>query len=449
MAIKCTSIKEGAIWPHQVVALLGVEEGVFPKAEEPTALFDSELESGQRPRKNDRDRTLMLQLLLAPEKKLFLSYSLQEEGGSHLLRELRAFLQEAYGLSLEVEEHPLLPFDPIYFKEGSELATHSNSHYRAALIHAEQQKREFLLPSFYVKRTSQPIEVCASDASLQQLEKFARNPLKYYLNESLQFYPDSLDVDLERGEFSLSPLKRYQLAQKALKGSLDEVIQEARLQGIFPAGTLGALAEDHLIFDVAQRESQLEKLGVEKGDLFEVVLHPFYRQWTQLKPTLFGAPPVKLGGGLEITGTLGPLCSKGLLCFGEDNLEGWVRSWPAYLVFQHLPHLQGELLSMKKGKAMTSSPHDPTEALESYLRYFAKSSVDPSPLMPEWLSFFLSRDVVGLEKKLEQLEVVTTGVFVDPSWQWLVRRDGLPRASALIANWSDLIVQTFGGYFDL
>nr|NGX46600.1 hypothetical protein [Chlamydiota bacterium] len=206
---------------------------------------------------------------------------------------------------------------------------------------------------------------------------------------------------------------------------------------------------DHLIFDVQQREEQLEKLEIEKDALFEVVLHPFYRQWTQLRANLYGAPPVRLEDGSEITGTLGPLCEQGLLYFGEDNLEGWARSWPAFLTLQHLMPLKGTLLSLKKGKVMTCALKDPTDALHRYLHYFGMSKQLTSPVMPEWLTFFLKRDVEGLDKKLQQVEVTSPGNYIDPSWQWLLRRDPCPKAAVLIANWADAVEQTFGGYFEL
>ncbi len=115
--------------PHRVVAILGLNEGEYPRASSPSSLDLI----ARHPRRGDRsaleeDRYLFLEALMAARDALHLSYVAEDasDGGvrnpAAPLAELLAFLDEAHGRTGDIEppwllRHALQPFAAVYFEQ--------------------------------------------------------------------------------------------------------------------------------------------------------------------------------------------------------------------------------------------------------------------------------------------------------------------------------------------
>lgn len=116
--------------PYRVVAVLGLDEGAFPRAAPPSSLDLI----ARHPRRGDRsaleeDRYLFLEALMAARTALHLSYVAEDardgqpRNPAAPLSELLDFLDAAHGLDERAQRpwrvrHPLQPFAVEYFEQG-------------------------------------------------------------------------------------------------------------------------------------------------------------------------------------------------------------------------------------------------------------------------------------------------------------------------------------------
>ena len=234
--------------PFKHVCAIGLDDGVFPSAARPDEfdLMAVAPRRGDRQRRSD-ERNLFLDVVLAAREKLYLSYtgrSVRDNAPlppSVVVAELIDYLAMASAAtpvtpaSIDaarkqlVVEHPLQPFSPSYFDPATDVRRRSfNDEYRAALsARFETSGRDAeaadVTGTLSVPGSSNPgftpspeDEEIAADAqgaffpsplpdagpefravTLQQLERFFRNPSAYLLKERL-------GVDLPETEQALA-----------------------------------------------------------------------------------------------------------------------------------------------------------------------------------------------------------------------------------------------------
>ena len=120
--------------PFKVIALLGMNEGEFPKIDRnPTFdLLTHNFRKGDRSRRAD-DRYQFLEILLSARQQLIMTYigqSISHNDAippSVVISELLEVLQESYQLSDLITRQPLQPFSPRYFDGTSDLFSFSEA----------------------------------------------------------------------------------------------------------------------------------------------------------------------------------------------------------------------------------------------------------------------------------------------------------------------------------
>ncbi len=234
--------------PCQVIALLGMNDGEFPKIERhPT--FDL---LAEHPRLGDRssradDRYQFLEILLSARQQLILTYigqSLRDNSEippSPIVSELLEVLSDGYGLKNLVVHHPLHPFSPRYFR-GDDPALFSYARHdrdTAQRIRAEKQQPA---PWWQCELDAEPIEVI----EIAELLSFYQHPQRYFLQQQLGVQLPRLQVDAEEREpFALNTLDDYQIAQQWLDAQLHDrafSLEKLQAQGRWPAAALGEIA---------------------------------------------------------------------------------------------------------------------------------------------------------------------------------------------------------------
>lgn len=289
----CGMVPQRAI-PFRVVAVLGLNEGEYPRRDS-----DAGLDPIGRPglrRLGDRDvrsddRYLFLETVMSARDRLHLSYvAFDAKDGSARnpaapLAELMAALPRSdWQDPLEPEAepspawqvtHPLQPFDEACF--GADPARRTFSWEFAAMVGGEADRPTLLWPEL------PPPPAGPSVIELERLMRWARDPARMVLAEGLRARLDGLG---ERGlpedeplEVRLDFLDRQarQLCERALSDpefSLDEPPPEhLRLAGVLPAGALGAKTwrkEQEL----AQRLVDAARGRKDAAELFTPILAP-------------------------------------------------------------------------------------------------------------------------------------------------------------------------------
>ncbi len=186
--------------PFRVVALVGLSDGVFPRAPRPLA-FDL---MARAPRPGDRtprddDRYLFLEALLSARERLLITYAGHsitnnaELPPSVVVSELLDAIDATAQLpavadaprkarTAVVHHHPLQPFSPVAFRGPGPLASYARSQYAGALALCGQ--RQPLPPFISAPLPLQPVTA----VTLDELLDFFRNPMRWFLRRRLQLY---------------------------------------------------------------------------------------------------------------------------------------------------------------------------------------------------------------------------------------------------------------------
>ena len=245
--------------PVKVVALLGMNDGSFPRQSRSPG-FDI---IPANPRPGDRslrgeDRYLFLESLLSARTRLYISYtglSIRDNSvipPSVLVSELLDFLDRGYTRGSLGEDgefhktlttlHRLQPFSAAYFDgQNKELFSYSAENLSAArgLLNAGSER-----PQFFNGSISPPDDAYC-EVRIADLLKFFENPSAFILRHRLGIKPEEKVTPLEEREiFELDNLKAYAVKKELLAHVIagknaHELLSVVRARGILPPAGQG------------------------------------------------------------------------------------------------------------------------------------------------------------------------------------------------------------------
>ncbi len=259
--------------PFRVIAMLGMDDGAFPRQERPLGfdLVARTRKPGDRSLR-DEDRYLFLEVLLSARERLHISYTGQGLRDnttlppSVLIDELLDYVGGRFADGSRelpanlVIRHPLQPFSPACFSGEAGLQSYSEENYRAVLRRAEGARPQ--RPFFAGPLPVPPDEM--REVSVENLLAFFDNPARYLLVTRLGIRFDQLALPLEdREPFGIDSLDSYlvrdEMLEMLLEGkSLEECREVVKARGVLPPASQG--------------EMLFEEIAAEAGGLAERIL---------------------------------------------------------------------------------------------------------------------------------------------------------------------------------
>jgi exodeoxyribonuclease V gamma subunit len=268
--------------PHRVVALLGLDDGAFPRHPEVDGddLLLAEPRVGDRDTRSE-DRQLLLDALLAATDHLVITYCGRDERTNRprppcapvaeLLDVVDATARPADGgraRDTVVVHHPLQPFDARNFIPDRRLAGRPWSF---DLVHLEGA-RSSLRPSPPPAPAAGPLPSLSEPVvRLEDLVAFVQHPARSFLRRRLSLYlgdwADELD---DRLPVELDPLERWGLGDRLLEAvtagvDLERAVSAERARGLLPPGALATRVVDDVAPGVAGLTSAIEHRGLPAG----------------------------------------------------------------------------------------------------------------------------------------------------------------------------------------
>ena len=247
--------------PFKVICLLGMNEAAFPRRKQYTEfdLMRQHWRPGD-PGKSDEDRYLFLETLLCARQCLYISYTGRdirknsERQPSVLVRELLDYIDQRYGVKGNSKEtktsgilscvHPLQPFSARNYAGDNR----SYDPYWCSVAHAITTPG---LPATGegARSWSDIVLPAAADSmrkvSLARLLRFARNPVRYFVQTRLQLYLHDERPGEDDEIFEFDWLQKYRLEQRFLDDRLDGHETSARrlaAEGSLPHGPMADIA---------------------------------------------------------------------------------------------------------------------------------------------------------------------------------------------------------------
>ena len=414
--------------PFRVVALVGMNDNVFPRQSRPPG-FD--LMAGN-PRPGDRslrdeDRYLFLECILSARQYLYISYigqSIRDNSTippSVLVSEFLDAIGRGYhaeGMEtgeMLVTRHRLQAFSRGYFDGTSRLFSYSRENC-AALIEAAGDTGQ--LTRFLAAPLKEPPREMR-EIALAQLLRFFANPARFLLENRLQIRLEEVSTPLEgREPFAVGGLDAYNLNQDLLERRLrgedaETFLAVARGRGILPPARQG-----ELIFEAAVKETELLVARVVAETAGYQPLAPWH----------FDADL----GGFGISGTLDGLWPERKITYRCAKLKAKdeIRVWIEHLLlnaFAPKGHPRESRLLMKDATITFSPVDNAVDLLGSILARYWQGLMMPLRFFPATsLEYALTGG--NLEKARKKWESAHryTGEEEDPCFRLCFGREDDP-----------------------
>ncbi len=379
--------------PFQVIALLGMNEGDFPKLDRHPGfdLLEQHFQKGDRSRRAD-DRYQFLEILLAARRQLLITYvgqSLQHNQPlppSVVVSELLEVLRDTYQLTGLVTAHPMQPFSPRYFQD-------QDQHRLPAYCASDYQTASALLqppapPSIWWRE-----EIAAPDTEvieLQDLFAFFRHPQRYFLRQRLALQLCGREAQAEQSEpFSVEGLDAYLIDQQWLEDELQGIpvsLEKLQAQGHWLSGACGSIhyaRQKRLIGAFAQR-IQAKEMGDRRAD-----------------------PAIDLQvGQFRLLGNLHNVYRHGSLFYRYANLKGqdFLQAWLQHLIINRIEP-QVTALICKDADLRFAPECCRPETLAGLLELYRQGQKRPSPLILEPAMAYCRHAGAAGKNKKSPLEV--------------------------------------------
>ncbi|MCX6989302.1 MAG: exodeoxyribonuclease V subunit gamma [Chlamydiae bacterium] len=464
-AITFAPLKIGGMIPSKVIYLLGMDEGSFPRQEIRLLMSDvgAIKKGGYLPSKNDEDRYLFLEAILCCREYLMISYcriSAEDhklQTASVVVEELITYIKSKYPKQYQssmLYSHPALSFHDSYFAPEAVFTPLSSHVHRASQSYYGKAKRVLppFFPTFYGKGSLQ-ISPEVETISIQELLKFAKNPIKFFFQDVLDMYFPSLFQE-DCPEFLLAGYEKAQIRKDAVKRDWSGVINVAKAKGSLPLGLFEQIATKKIEQEQQQLLQQSAQWGLLSEEIHSISLQVSCRHIQRSKgkitiPALAITGPQ--GNRFIIEGTLSEVSEKGILFHVDNTVKDLMSIWPAYLIYLQvarcLERKETAMYALKKPEKMQFVIEEGEEILGSYLEFFHSCKASPSFLMPAWSSWILQSEEKEFVRAMKQKAFVDTSPFPDDYLRWLFLRDPSPSVEGLYALQQRIDPRVFSSLF--
>lgn len=327
--------------PFKVIALLGMNDGEFPKVDKsPTFdLISQDFRKGDRSRRSD-DRYQFLELLLSARQKIIITYigkNISQNSKippSVVVSELVDVLKEYYALEQPIIDEPLQSFSWRYFDGQHSLINYSKSDLATA---------NAIIASKVANKSWWKGQVDMEDVQIidvNELFNFFRHPQKYFFNQQLGVRFSQLETKVEEREpFKIERLEGYSIYQDWIEFLLNDdniSVDKMQAQGRWLSGVLGELEFKRQEAELKQFVAKIKEkdLGSRRHDLM-----------VDLKI-----------GDYHLVGKLEHHYDNGVLLYRYADLKGkdFVIALLHHLIFCHIEQRTTYLIS--KDKTLTLNP---------------------------------------------------------------------------------------------
>lgn len=257
----CTMLPMRSV-PQRVICLLGLDDGVFPRA----ARQDGDDVLARDPIVGERDvrgedRQLMLDALLAAQDAIVIIYSGSDERTGvdrppavpvgELLDTVDEIAVTTASSSVRQQiliKHPLQPFDQRNFL-GSKPFSFDRRAWSAAMVGETATE-----PAPFLTARLPPVAI--QDIDLVKMVRLLQHPAAGFLEQRLQIAgTDQPNLTLDLMPVELDSLQRWEIGQHLLTGRLagDDIAtcrQREYRRGLLPPGPLGSTILDEILYDI-------------------------------------------------------------------------------------------------------------------------------------------------------------------------------------------------------
>ena len=260
--------------PFKIVALLGMNDGEFPR-QETRLSFDLMAEQkirGDRSRR-DEDRYLFLESILASRSRLIISYigqSIKDNtdlAPSILVNELLDTVTINTGIEAKdwIVKHPLQAFSSRYFSSKPDEDNPLFSYASQYLQLKNKQSITTLPTEKFITDALETLDDEHKRLSCDELIRFFKNPARIFLKSRFGIQTFDNDKELQNREpFEIEPFKEREIRNQILTNefsnipAINDSLLISRAKGLLPYGQIGdeIYAKEKHIIEVFEKQSK-------------------------------------------------------------------------------------------------------------------------------------------------------------------------------------------------
>ncbi len=248
--------------PFRVIALMGMNEGEFPKIDRhPTFdLLAQNFRKGDRSLRAD-DRYQFLEILLSAKEKLIMTYIGQSMSHNEsippsvVVSELLDVLEQSYGLAGLTTRQPLQPFSPRYYDGSTDLFSFSEAGLETArALSARDGGPAASAGLWWQGELDRPES--EEVIELNELFGFFQHPQRYFMRRQLDLRFNGIEAAAEEREpFAISRLDGYSIYHQWIDDILsgrDVSLKKIQAQGRWMPGVMGQLEFDRQLQEISR-----------------------------------------------------------------------------------------------------------------------------------------------------------------------------------------------------
>lgn len=420
-SVRFSSLLPHHAMPGKVIALIGLEENVFPQRDPQDSLDLLKKEKGSQyiPKISDIDRYLFMEAMLSAREKLYLSYSATSLDGeecspSTAVLDLMQYLDSAFDLSgSKVSpqvacKHPKHRFDPFYFEGEHPFKSISLNHFKeyAASKGLKIVRRP---PSFDEGKVS--IDAKGEAISLNDLSSFLKNPLKAYLRKTHQLsLPKHKEGSKEHALDIPKNVKRELEKISLKKGTAPSLLVEKGLGALTAPPLFKNVHLQKIEDDLFDTIETLEEIGLSPSAFHSLNLLPYGDIHAMEDGEMTHLPELITKEGYRLHGTIEKLSAKGMVRISKYFEREALSALPGLAALQlaAVPDekkVPSRLLFIGKKKGIIKL-QDPDDYLHKLITLYLEGMKKPLLLFPDFLKPLS-------EKNLEKLKSEIANAF-DP-----------------------------------
>ncbi|MCF6250427.1 MAG: exodeoxyribonuclease V subunit gamma [Methylococcaceae bacterium] len=356
--------------PFKVIALIGLNEGEFPKIDRHPSfdLIGQNFRKGDRSRRAD-DRYQFLEVLLSARQQLIITFqglSIQHNEDippSVIISELLGILENHYQLTDLITKHPLQAFSQRYFNDEEELFSYSQSAYETAVtLQTDKEKTELWWQGTLEAKDTETIDI-------NELFAFYRQPQQYFLQRQLGIRFTGLSADVEEREpFAIDTLDAYTINQQWIEHVLNGTpytLKKLQAQGLWLSGIRGEQAFEQQQQAINQFADLIQQLNLGQ------------RQEDQ--------PIDIIVGGYRLLGKLSQIYEQGSLLYRYASIKGkdFMQAWLHHLIINHIQPQDTHLLSLDESLVFSLDAAESSDNLNALIKIFIQGQQQPDAFFTE------------------------------------------------------------------
>jgi exodeoxyribonuclease V gamma subunit len=392
-AIRFCSLLPMRAIPAKCVCLLGLSNLSFPRISKKHPL-DERLKYNNNdylPTSAEFDRYLFLETLLSCREKLILSYSNKNGEDScrlsDIVKEMIQYIKRYFDINIEIESHPLDPFDEYYFKEGN-LQFKYFPHASSLYLNAKERKKA-PIDNFVIRDVKINHEKLIDIKTLVDLIK---TPFKFYINHVLNLQLNDERKEEDKEKFFLSGLDEYKLKKAALSHSYEEIVGACLKKKLLPEGLFKKFALEKIYEVVANVKQNLESFGLDSKDIKNYHFEQNCRSSVHFDK-LSVVPSINVEVDNEIYtlyGKIENVCPTGIISLKKDTFYDLIKEMPLFLTLSMFHEEKKGIEIFQVVEAKKKSFSFKKELMVKLINYYKLCKSNPSPLNVHSIESFIS-----------------------------------------------------------